>query len=253
VWKHYASLRRKERDRRKLEEEARLEALERAREVVPDRAYETSLGDIELDTRVVSRLEGVGLVTAGQVIERLIAEGDEGLLGLDGVGPKTVEQVKGRITELGLLEEEPVPAEEEAVAAPVSAEEAAMAEPTPEVEEEGEAPVAEEAAPEAEDEEAAVKEDAVDQAQLLERAMQTPPAEAEEGMEEITLEEGEIATEVMEYFFEEGEPVDREEKLKRERGRRVQLVYDEETGELIPRHRRKRETDAADWSDYSDY
>ncbi|MGD8998079.1 MAG: transcription termination factor NusA [Anaerolineae bacterium] len=258
VWKHYASLRKIERDRRKAEEEARLQALERAREVVPDRAYETSVGDMELDTRVVNRLEGAGLATAGQVIERLIAEGDEGLLGLDGVGPKTLEQVKERITALGLLEEEPVPAEEEIAAeeeeaAAVAVEEAAVAEAVPEVAEEGEAPVAEEAPPEAEVEEAAVEEEVVDRAELLERAMRTPPAEAEEGVEEIALEEGQIEAEVMEYFFEDGEPIDREEKLKRERGRRVQLVYDEETGELIPRRRRKRETEAADWSEYADY
>jgi hypothetical protein len=72
-------------------------------------------------------------------------------------------------------------------------------------------------------------------------------------MEEAALEEQEIETGELEYFFEEGEPIDREEKLKRERVRRVQLVYDEETGELIPRRRRKRETDAADWGEYVDY
>ena len=72
-------------------------------------------------------------------------------------------------------------------------------------------------------------------------------------MEEVALEEEEIDTEALEYFFEEGEPIDREEKLKRERGRRVQLIYDEETGELVPHRQRKRETDAADWSEYPDY
>ena len=260
VWKHYAALRKEERDRRKAEEDARLQALELAREVVPDKAYETSVGDIELDTRVVSRLEGVGLTTAGQVIERLIAEGDEGLLALDGVGPKTLEQVKDRITELGLLEEEPVLVEEEVVAeeeevaaAAIAAEEAAMAELTPEVAEVGEAPVAEEAAPEAEDEEAPVEEEAEDQAKLLARAMQAPPVEAEGEKEDVAVEEEGTEAKELVYFFEDGEPIDREEKLKRERGRRVQLVYDEETGELIPRRRRKREPGAAEWSEYSDY
>ncbi|MGD2177424.1 MAG: transcription termination factor NusA [Anaerolineae bacterium] len=253
VWKHYASLRKEERDRRKVEEEARLQALELAREVVPDRAYETSIADMELGTRVVGRLEDVGLTTGGQVIERLIAEGDEGLLALDGVGPKTLEKVKERVTELGLLEEEPVSAAEEVVAeeeaavaeALVAEEEAAVAEPTLEVAEEAEAPVTEEAAPEAEAEEAAPGEEVVDQARLLERAMKARSAEAEE--------EEEIEAEELEHFFEEGEPIDREEKLKRERGRRVQLVFDEETGELIPRRQRKRETDAGDWSEFSDY
>ncbi|MGD8997426.1 MAG: transcription termination factor NusA [Anaerolineae bacterium] len=260
VWKHYASLRKEERDRRRVKEEARLQALEQAREVVPDRAYETSVADMELGTRVVNRLEDVGLATAGQVIERLIAEGDEGLLELDGVGPKTLEQVKERITELGLLEEEPVPPEEEVVSEEVvveaaQAEEAPVVEPALEVAGELEAPVAEEAAPEAELEEGAPEEQVLDRAKLLERAMQArgTEAEEEEATEEIALEEEEIEAEQLEYFFEDGEPIDREEKLKRERGRRVQLVYDEETGELVPRRRRKRETDAAEWGEYVDY
>jgi N utilization substance protein A len=261
VWKHYASLRKEERDRRRMEEEARLQALERVREIVPDRAYETAVADMDFDTRVVSRLENVGLASAGQMIERLLAEGDEGLLGLDGVGPKTLERVKERITELELLEEKPVPAEEvvaeveEVAAEAVAAEEAAMAEAPPETEEEAEAPVAEEAAPEVEDEEAPPGEEVVDQAKLLERAMQAPRAEAEEDeeMEEIALEEEEVEIEEPEHFFEKGEPIDREQKLKLERVRRVQLVYDEETGELIPRRRRKRETDVGDWGEYTDY
>jgi hypothetical protein len=74
---------------------------------------------------------------------------------------------------------------------------------------------------------------------------------AEEGIEG---EEEELkAEEEPEYFFEDEEPIDREEKLKRERGRRVQLVFDEETGELIPRRRRKREEGPEDWSEYLDF
>jgi N utilization substance protein A len=262
VWKHYAALRKVERDRRKVEEEARLQALELAREVVPDRAYETSVEDMGLGTRVVNRLEDVGLATAGQVIERLIAEGDEGLLELDGVGPKTLEQVKDSITELGLLEEEPVaveeeePAEEqEPVAEAVAAEEEAVAEPAPEVVVEAEAPVAEEAVSPAEEEEAPAVEEVADRAKMLERAMQAPAVEVEEEeeSEEVALEAEEIEADELGYFFEDGEPIDREERLKRERGRRVQLIFDEETGELIPRRRRKRGEEAGDWSDYADY
>jgi N utilization substance protein A len=247
VWKHYASLRDAERARRVEEEAAHLKALEQAREVIPDRAYEMSIGDMELGTRVVGRLKNVGLETAGQVMERLIAEGDEGLLELDGVGPKTLEHVKKSIGELGLLEEEA--ADEEGV----PAEEPVAAEAAGAVEEEGEAAVAEEAAPELEQEEAPAAEEIVDQAEMLERAMQAEGAEAEEESEEDAPEELEGEAEEPEYFFDEEEPIDREEKLKRERGRRVQLIYDEETGELIPRHRRKREEDSADWTRYADY
>jgi hypothetical protein len=260
VWKHYASLRQVERDRRRLEEEARLQALEQARELVPDKAYETPVADMELGTRVVNRLEEVGLDNAGQVIERLIAVGDEGLLGLDGVGPKTLEQVKDRITELGLLEEEPVPTEEEAVAEAVVEEEvvgeaAEEAEPTPEIVEQAVAPLAEDAALEAEEEAVPAEEEVEDQAKLLERAMMARDAEPEEEMEELVLdEEEEFGPEGSDFLFGTDEPIDREQKLRLERGRRVQLVYDEETGELIPRRRRKRGTDVEDqWGEFVDY
>ncbi len=251
VWNHYASARRTERERRKAEEEARLEALEQAREVIPDQAYETALGDMELGTRTVGRLESAGLSTAGEVMERLIAEGDEGLLELDGIGPKTVEQVKEGVAELDLLAPEPVPAEEEVVAEAEEEIEEAAVEPGPMAEEEAEPSDAEEAAVEAEEEETP------DKAAMLETAMRGPGmgVEAEEaGVEEEEIEaEGEEFEEEPEYFFEEEEPLDREEKLKRERGRRVQLVYDEETGELIPRRRRKREEGPEDWKEYVDY
>ncbi len=240
VWDHYAALRRVERERRRAEERGRLEALEQAREVIPDRAYETSIEEMDVGTRMVGRLEEGGLTTAGQVMERLIVDGDEGLLELEGVGPKTVEQVKEGISELGLLEEEPVLAE-----ADVAAEE------TPEPVEEAEAFIAEEEeqepVPVAEEEEAPEDEEVSDRAVALQRAMQGVPAEAEEEEAE------EPAPEEPEFFFDDEEPIDREEKLKRERGRRVQLVFDEETGELIPRRRRKREDGVDEWSEFAEY
>jgi N utilization substance protein A len=335
VRKHYVSLHQADRERREAEEEVRREALEQAREVIPERAYQTSVEEMELDTRTVGRLENVGLVTAGQMMERLIAEGDEGLLALDGVGPKTLEEVKDKITELALLEEEPVPAEAEAAAeaseeaalfetleqvrelipdkayktpiedmelstriighlkdvdlvnagqvmerliaegdegllsvdgigpktleqmkdkitelalleeepAPAKAEEEIEGEPVAEAVMETEAPAAEEAEPV----------EAERRAKMLEQAMRARGAEAEEVAPESEEEGGADEEEDLEYFFEDGEPIDREEKLKRERRRRVQLMFDEETGELIPRRRRKREEEAGDWREYVDF
>ena len=256
VWNHYAALRRKERERIRGIEEARLLALEQAREVVPDRAYETAVGDMDLDARVVGRLLDAGLTTAGQVIERLIAEGDEGLLSLGGIGPKTLEKVKTSITEMGLLEDEPAPAEAETAEAEVveSPEAAEVAQPTLAVEQqEVEAAIVEEEAPQAEGAEAPAVDEVVDKAKLLELAMQAPPAEAEEEEPELAPADKEIEAEEPELFFEDGEPIDREEKLRRERGRRVQLVFDEETGELVPRRRRKREPGSEDWGGLADF
>ncbi len=267
VRKHYVSLRRADQERRDAEEEARREALEQAREVIPDKAYQTSVEEMRLDTRTAGRLTDVGLATAGQMMERLIAEGDEGLLALDGIGPKTLDQVKDRITELALLEEEPAPVDEEAAEEAVVAEEGVETEkeieakPVPEAVEEAKAPAAEDVAPseavEAEEEEAPPEEEAESRAKMLERAMKGRGIEAPEPkQEEIPDEEGELEEadeDEEEYFFEEGEPIDREERLKRERRRRVQLVYDEETGELIPRRRRKRDEDTQDWKEYVEF
>ncbi|MGD2145123.1 MAG: transcription termination factor NusA [Anaerolineae bacterium] len=255
VWNHYAALRRKERERIKGIKEARLLALEQAREVVPARAYETLIADMGLDARVVGRLLNAGLTTAGQLIERLIAEGDEGLLSLSGIGPKTLELVKNGITESGLLEDEPAPseaeaAEEEAVVEPAEAE---VAEPTLAVEEEVEGAVVEEEALGVEGAEALTADEVVDKAKLLELAMQAPPAEAEEGEPELALGDEELESAEPALFFEDGEPIDREEKLRRERGRRVQLVFDEETGELVPRRRRKREPGSEEWGEFTDF
>jgi|GEM_PF-2034 len=243
------------------EEEARREAFEQAREVIPDRAYQTSVEDMKLGTRVADRLKDVGLVTAGQVIERLIVEGDEGLLSLDGVGPKTLDQVKESVTELSLLE--PAPIEEPAVGEEeVEGEEGIDAEPAPETVEEVEAPAAEEVPqaeavePQEEKEKEAPPEDkAESRAKMLERAMKGRGLGLKEEAPQPDMEEISVTEEDEElgYLFEDGEPVDREEKLKRERRRRVQLVYDDETGELVPRRRRKRDEEAEDWSEYIEF
>jgi hypothetical protein len=206
---------------------------------------------MELDARVVGRLLKAGLATAGQVIERLIAEGDEGLLCLGGIGPKTLEQVKTSITESGLLEDETAPAEAEAVEEGVveePAEAAEVAQTTLAIEEEVVAAVVAQEAPEAEGAEVQAVDEVVDKAKLLELAMQGPPAEAE-----LAPADEELEPEVPELFFEDGEPIDREEKLRRERGRRVQLVFDEDTGELIPRRRRKREPGTEEWGEFAEF
>jgi len=229
------------------EREAR-EAYELAREVIPTKAYETTIEEMELGTRTTERFMEVGLGTAGEVMERLIVEGDEGLLTLEGIGPKTLERVKESITEHELLEDEsdsgpePVPADEEPIPAD---EEAAPPEPSAEATEQVEVAEAEKDLTEPAEEKPAEEEEPLTRAEMLRRAMMGGP---EDEAMEAELEELEP-----ELFFEDGEPIDREEKLKRERRRRVQLVFDEETGELIPRRRRKREEDAEDWSEFIDY
>ena len=204
---YYASVRNAERARLIVEEAARRSVIqaaeterraviEAARARIPDRAYDILLADMGLSTRVFGHLERAGLVNAGEVMERF-AEGDEGLLKLDGIGPKSLAEVKSCIEALGLEEvEEAVLAEEEAVAeadAEVEVEAEPSAEPLPEAPEAG-APEA--SAPEAGEEEAlkarAIEEGAEEPEQLEEEDLAPEiavEAEAPEALEEPVVQE----------------------------------------------------------------
>jgi len=236
---YYASLRNAERARLVAEETARRAAIEAAeserratieaaRALISPRAYEIPLAEMGLSARVLGHLERAELATVGEVMERL-AEGDEGLLRLEGVGPKSLTEVKRCIEALALSEvEEAAPTAEAAPEAPKAAVEA----PAEEVAAAEEAPVA--AAEEAEEVVAA-------------------PEVAPEIVAEAPTEEVAAAVEVPELLLEEGEE-DTEAKLaedrKRERRLRRQLVYDEELDVLVAHRRRKREDDVDEWQEY---
>jgi len=230
VWEHYASVRRAERERKIRKEMAQQAALEAVREQIPAQAFEIPLADIGLSTRVLNCLEQSGVETAGDVLERLAVEGDEGILALPGIGPKSFEEINQGIEALALTEaEEPAPAEaivEEKVEAAEKVEEEAIV---------------------------AVEEEIATEAEVEEKVKEPEAAESPE--ESVVEEEAPEEPEIPSFLFgEQEEELDREEKLRRERERRRQLVYDEETGELIARRRRKRsDDDVEDWRHYTDY
>ncbi|RLC89927.1 MAG: hypothetical protein DRI79_05870 [Chloroflexi bacterium] len=246
VWGYYASIRNAERARRVAEEAARrvaIEAAEAKRRAaieaalarIPPQAHGIPLTETGLSARVLGHLERAGLATVGDVMEHM-AEGDEGLLKLDGIGPKSLAEIKRCIEALALPEveeeEKAAPAEEEAVAKIEAEPEAVLpTEPAPEVPTE-----AVEVAPE------------IETPEVVEEA----PAE-EAGAEEVVTEAVSVAVEIPELSVEEEEE---EEKIevkpkkgrKRGRRRRRQLIYDEETGELIARRRHKKEEE--EWEEY---
>jgi len=280
VRSYYTSIRNAERARLMAEEAARqamIKAAETERRAainaaiarIPPGAYEIPLDEMGLSARVLGHLERAELADAGEVMERL-AEGDEGLLKLDGVGPKSLAEVKQSIESLNLAVEEPAPTDEE-ITVEVSAEqeveaEAALpVEPTPE---EPEAAIREEAAVEARlvaEEEApvAVLEEVAAAPEVLEEL----PAEEEEAAPEP--EEEEVALEITEEvpFVEEETPAllfegeeeeedieaRLEEERKRERRLRRQLVYDEELGEVVARRRRKRDEELEDLGEWDEF
>jgi N utilization substance protein A len=220
-----------------------LEKLEEVQATFPKTAYEVALEDVGLSTRVFNLLDEAGYKTAGVVLETLGMD-EDAILGLQGVGPKAIDELRETLNAYAYPEvvEEPEPVEEEiepeAVEAEVPAEEAAVVEEPElvEVEEAVEEPVA---AIEAE----------LEQPEPVEE----PEAEAEpviESIEESFEELIEQFTEAIDIDeFEEEEELEPEEKAKRERKKRKARVveYDPDLDEMVIRRRRKRE-EGDDWT-----
>ncbi len=254
---YYASIRDAERARLMTEETARRAiidaaeaerraAIEAAIALIPPQSHEISLTEIDLSTRVFGHLERARLTTVGDVM-KCMAEGDEGLLKLDGIGPKSLAEVKRCIEALALPKvEEVIPTEEEP-AAEVEAEATLPPKPAPEVPVAVVEMVAAEAAIETE---AAIEE-------VLEEV--PTPEVALEAVEETSVEEAIAEAEkapalapVQEFSVEEEGKTEAEleEERRRERRLRRQLVYDEESGETVALRRRKRDEGPGEWEEY---
>jgi N utilization substance protein A len=244
---HYALLRNAERARRMEEELARrvaIEAAEAERRAVietamariPPQAREVPLTEIGLSTRVLSHLENAGLVTVWDVLEQS-AEKDEGLLKLDGIGPKSLAEIKQCINALALPKaEEEIPEEEEALAE-AKALEAELALPA-----EAELVTEEEA-----------KEEPVVEVALEAKA---PEAAEEVPTEEAPAELEQVEAEILEPSFdeedEELEVLTRGQKQQKKRKHR-ELVYDENLGEVVAFRRRKRGDDIDELNEWDEY
>jgi N utilization substance protein A len=153
VHEHFAAKRRAEREARAEKEALRRAAAapgaaqrpaEQEKAMVPEAAYEVSLEDMGLSTRVFNHLEKSEIDNLGQIMERLV-DGDEGLLALDGIGPKALAEIKERVEATAPAVPEEVEAELEAEAEPVVEAAPAAAEEVAEV-----APAEEEAPAEVE-------------------------------------------------------------------------------------------------------
>ncbi len=251
--------------RREQEEAARRAAFQEALARIPPRAYRIPVEDLGLSERTISHLQRHGMVNVGQLMERL-AEGEEGLLKLDGIGVRVLNEIRSALDKLELPAAEPeVPAPGPAEAAPVAPE----AQAVPEV-----PAMAEEVRPEAPGEEAApaevvaVPEEAVPEigagpAGVLAPEAVAPPEEAEPtpAVEGPPVEAAEVSPtpapvlpefegELEEWEEEEEEEVV-EKKLQRQPKKRKkkplrEYIYDEELGRAIAIRRRRR---GDEWDD----
>jgi N utilization substance protein A len=216
---------------------AREEKLAQIRAEIPAGAYQTRIDEVGLSARILNLLVPAGYETASQVLERLAMDPDA-ILGLAGIGPKSVEEM----TEV--LRSFPYPAPEVVAEVPAEIE---LAEP---VAVEATAPVEVEGVPAAELEAEPIPVELL--AVLPEPA---PTAEVAEGVEtpaelqpaeaippvigfEASALEIEPAAEGEEE--EEIEPLAAEGKKRKKdkKGARV-VEFDPELGEMVVRRRRK--------------
>jgi len=251
VQRYYTLIRDAERARLGAEEKARravIEAAEAERRatieaacaLIPAQAYEIPLDEFGLSTRVLGHLQRAKMATVGDVMAHL-AEGDEGLLKFNGIGPKSMAEIKQCIEALTLPKVEKITPVEEKEVAQVEAEiEAAQpTEPLPEAAEaiEEAPPAAEEIVTTPELAPEAIAEELFEQAQVEESVdEEATSAEFPEPLHEEELEEDQDLEAKL------------EEERKRERHLRRQLVLDEESGELVAHRRRKRGEDT--WEDF---
>ena len=189
---------------------------------IPAAACETSLADLGLSVRVQGHLEKAGLDNVGKVMQRM-AEGDEAMLLIEGIGPKAFTEIKTQIEAKGLgFLPEIIPPQPEA--APAQPEPVAPVEIAPaETLAQAVAPAAEEMKP-AEVEMAPV----TPVAEVVAEPAITPPVEvvpvAGPALEELIEEE-------------EGEGDKGGKKKGKKKGRK--LVFDERLGTVIAQRERK--------------
>lgn len=247
------------------------EKLEVIREKIPLSANEVPLEEIDLSSRVLNLLLEANYKFAGPVMEQLELDEDK-ILGLQGFGPKSMEELRAKISEYEFPEVEPEPVAEpevvleeleavpeevvveEVIEQPVAVEEEAVAlevevEEAPEVVAEVEEEVLE-PVPEAALEAPAEVEEAIPAAEELEEEVSPaePVIETEEDLEKVFAgfaerlgidlededeEEGEIV-------FAEEEEFEPEEKTKKRKKRTRVVEYDPDLGETVVRRRRKR-------------
>jgi N utilization substance protein A len=257
------SLMRKREQRKKKEaEQQRI-----AEAQVPDAAYELPVEETGISLRFANLLGGAGYTTLGDLMLQMNLDPDE-ILGMDGIGPKAMEEIEEVIANATFPEEavEEVEAEEaeiEEVAEPAEPEAIEEAEAEPE-----EAEIEEELEPAVE---GAVAEEQIEEPVEAEpEEVEEPEVAAETEGEPEQAEEGEEEDESLEELFtmqpefqvyKNYETDDEEEEELGERGKKkskkkkkkyVRVEYDPDEDIMVVKKKRKRQTDEWEQWDLDD-
>ncbi len=220
----------------------RREKLEEVRATFPITAFEIPLEEVDLSTRVFNLLEEAGYQTAGSLLETL-GMNEDAILGLQGIGPKALEEMREKLAAYPYpeVEVEPEPVLEEAEPEIEAVEE--EAEPVVEAaqEPEAETEVLEAAEVELEPVAEGVKPEAVEEAVETETAV---IESIEESFEELIDQFSEAID--LDDLDEDEEDPDTKERRKRKKGKARVVEYDPDLDKMVVRRRRKRE-EGDDW------
>jgi len=231
------------------ERSAELEIISQAKEQIPDAAFEMPLEELNFTERITNLLVEAGNKTVGDLMLQMELDSDS-ILGLNGIGPKAIENIQNSLSEITFPEPVVEEIEEEAeilepeAEAPTDAVEAEEPGTEPEADEEVEETeeVLEAEAAEGEAEAIEDQEDPTEQAE--------PEAEAEASFEEIlALEPDAFDIDVAEgELEEEGEAGEEARKKKKEKKKKfVEMEYDPDQDVVIVKRKRKR--DEQDWEE----
>ena len=224
------------------EEKRRLAAIVETT-IMPE-AHELPLDELDLATRTKNILLEAGFEKAGQVLAQLIMDSDA-ILGLQGIGPKAMEELNEVLSVY--RREEPVveEAEVEAEADVEAVSDAEVEEVVTDAEPEAvlEATVDEEEQPEALAGPEAVTEEIEAVADLPEAEEKVPAAEADTDEEPVDFaqEVEELELDFSDVIESKELDEDDEDLDRRQRRRKSRVIeYDPDSGEMIVTRRRKR-------------
>ncbi len=237
------------------EEAARVEEerVTAARAEIPAAAFEMSIYDAEIKEHILNILTEAEFETVGDLMLALKVDPDK-VLGLAGIGPKSIENIEESLAALTFPEPEPEPADETEATAEAVAEEIPATEQVAEPEAVVETPVADEqVAPssQGEPQPEAVAE-AVVETTVEEKAKEKKPRkkDEEELSEDADLVKDDVSLDelfALKEMFQSGSTTDEEEesdetkkKGKKKKKKHVEIEYDEDLGEVVARKKHKR-------------
>ncbi len=228
---------------------------------VPEAAFSVPVAELDISTRVVGLLEDNNILTLGDILLKL-EMGDKTLLDLSGFGQKALEEVKEAASSYELPEEEieqvieleeDIEATDAAELVDVEKSDAGLPESLETIpEDEADVAVAEELEVESE----TVEEDQKPLTEEETEEVQEPaepeiPAIDDLGVSLVQVKKPkETKKKKVVVVQTSGETASAEEEKRRDKSK--QLVFDEQSGQVVVKHKRKGSRRRSDWEEFDD-